>query len=46
MIARRGRAAYTGDRSRDAVDAGAVGVAVIVEAVSRAWQESAIRLEA
>ena len=46
MVARRGRAAYTGDRSRDAVDAGAVGVAVIVEAVSRAWQESAIRLQA
>jgi dihydroxyacetone kinase phosphoprotein-dependent L subunit len=46
MVARRGRAAYTGDRSRDSVDAGALGVAVIVEGVSRAWQESAIRLQA
>ena len=46
MVAKRGRAAYTGDRSRDSVDAGAVGVAVIFEAVSRAWQESAMKLEA
>ena len=44
MIAKRGRAAYTGDRSQDSVDAGAVGVAVIVEAVSRAWQESSVNL--
>ena len=27
MVAKRGRAAYTGERSRDSVDAGAVGVA-------------------
>jgi dihydroxyacetone kinase phosphoprotein-dependent L subunit len=44
MVAKRGRAAYTGDRSRDSVDAGAVGVAVIVEAVSRAWQGASINL--
>jgi dihydroxyacetone kinase phosphoprotein-dependent L subunit len=40
MLARRGRAAYTGERSRDSVDAGAIGVAVIFEAVSRAWREA------
>jgi dihydroxyacetone kinase phosphoprotein-dependent L subunit len=40
MLAQRGRASYTGDRSRDSVDAGAVGVAVMFEAVSEAWRES------
>jgi phosphoenolpyruvate---glycerone phosphotransferase subunit DhaL len=40
MVAQRGRAAYTGERSRDSVDAGAIGVAVILEAVSKAWQEA------
>jgi phosphoenolpyruvate---glycerone phosphotransferase subunit DhaL len=40
MLAERGRASYTGERSRDSVDAGAVGVAVMFEAVSKAWQES------
>jgi phosphoenolpyruvate---glycerone phosphotransferase subunit DhaL len=40
MLAMRGRASYTGERSRDSVDAGAVGVAVLFEAVSKAWQES------
>ena len=40
MLAQRGRASYTGERSRDSVDAGAIGVAVMLEAVSRAWQES------
>jgi dihydroxyacetone kinase phosphoprotein-dependent L subunit len=40
MLAQRGRASYTGERSRDSVDAGAVGVAVMFEAVSKAWQES------
>jgi dihydroxyacetone kinase-like protein len=40
MLAQRGRASYTGDRSRDSVDAGAVGVAVLFEAVSKAWRES------
>jgi hypothetical protein len=38
MVAMRGRAAYTGERSRDSVDAGAVGVAVMFEQVSKAWQ--------
>ena len=40
MLAQRGRASYTGDRSRDSVDAGAMGVAVMFEAVSKAWRES------
>ena len=40
MVAMRGRASYTGERSRDSVDAGAVGIAVMFEAVSKAWQES------
>ncbi len=40
MLAQRGRAAYTGERSRDSVDAGAIGVAVMFEAVSKAWQEA------
>ncbi len=40
MLAKRGRASYTGDRSRDSVDAGAVGVAVMFEAVSKAWRGS------
>jgi dihydroxyacetone kinase-like protein len=40
MLAQRGRASYTGERSRDSVDAGAMGVAVMFEAVSKAWQET------
>jgi dihydroxyacetone kinase-like protein len=40
MLAQRGRAAYTGERSRDSADAGAIGVAVMFEAVSRAWREA------
>lgn len=37
MIAKRGRAAYTGERSIGSLDAGAVGVAVMFERVSEAW---------
>lgn len=44
MIAMRGRAAYTGERSRDSVDAGAIGIAVMFEAVSKAWQEAELEL--
>jgi phosphoenolpyruvate---glycerone phosphotransferase subunit DhaL len=44
MVAQRGRAAYTGERSRGSVDAGAIGVAVMFEAVSRAWQEAELEL--
>jgi len=44
MLAKRGRASYTGERSRDSVDAGAIGVAVLLEAVSKAWREAGARL--
>ncbi len=37
MIAKRGRASYTGERSRGSVDAGAMAVAVIVEQLQQAW---------
>ncbi len=40
MLAMRGRASYTGERSRGSVDAGAIGIAVMFEAVSKAWQGS------
>jgi phosphoenolpyruvate---glycerone phosphotransferase subunit DhaL len=40
MLAQRGRASYTGERSRASADAGAIGIAVLFEAVSRAWRES------
>ena len=40
MVAQRGRASYTGERSRDSADAGAIGIAVMFEAVSNAWRES------
>ncbi len=43
MLAQRGRAAYTGERSRDSVDAGAIGVAVMFEAVSKAWREAEVQ---
>ena len=38
MVAKRGRASYTGERSRGSVDAGAMAVAVMVEHVHQAWQ--------
>jgi dihydroxyacetone kinase-like protein len=40
MLAQRGRASYTGERSRGSVDAGAMGIAVMFEAVSEAWREA------
>ena len=41
MLAMRGRASYTGERSRASSDAGAIGVAVMFEAVSKSWREAA-----
>lgn len=38
MVARRGRASYTGERSRGSVDAGAMAVAVMVEHIHQVWQ--------
>jgi dihydroxyacetone kinase/dihydroxyacetone kinase-like protein len=40
MVAKRGRASYTGERSRASADAGAIAVAVIVERISETWQSS------
>lgn len=37
LVARRGRAAYTGDRSKGSVDAGAMAVAVITERINQVW---------
>jgi dihydroxyacetone kinase/dihydroxyacetone kinase-like protein len=39
MVARRGRASYTGERSRGSVDAGALAVAVIVERINETWPQ-------
>jgi dihydroxyacetone kinase, phosphoprotein-dependent, L subunit len=39
MLALRGRAAYTGERSRGSVDAGATAIGVILQAISAAWRE-------
>jgi len=42
MLAKRGRASYSGERSMDSVDAGAMAVAVIFEAVSQAWSPTSV----
>ncbi len=39
MLAMRGRAAYTGDRSRASVDAGATAIGVILQDISAAWRD-------
>ncbi len=39
MIAKKGRAAYTGERSIGTLDAGAVGVAVMFERLAEVWAE-------
>jgi len=39
MLAKRGRAAYTGERSIGTLDAGAIAMAVLFEAVSKAWKD-------
>jgi phosphoenolpyruvate---glycerone phosphotransferase subunit DhaL len=41
MVAKRGRAAYTGERSRGSVDAGATAVALLAERISEAWPKQA-----
>lgn len=38
MLAKRGRAAYTGERSIGTLDAGAVAIAVLFEAVAQEWK--------
>jgi dihydroxyacetone kinase-like protein len=42
MLAQRGRASYTGDRSRSSPDAGAIAIAVLFEAVLQAWQQAQV----
>ena len=39
MLAMRGRAAYTGERSRTSVDAGATAIGVILQEISAAWRD-------
>ena len=39
MIAKKGRAAYTGERSIGSVDPGAVAIAVIAESICAAWRQ-------
>jgi phosphoenolpyruvate---glycerone phosphotransferase subunit DhaL len=39
MLAKRGRASYTGERSIGTLDAGAVAVAVMFERISQAWKD-------
>ncbi|HEY7261335.1 MAG TPA: dihydroxyacetone kinase subunit DhaL [Trebonia sp.] len=43
MLAKRGRAAYTGERSVGTLDAGAVAVAVMFEALADQWAQPAER---
>lgn len=40
LVAKRGRASYTGERSRGSVDAGAMAVAVLAEAIAKAWKDN------
>lgn len=37
LVAKRGRASYTGERSKGSVDAGAMALAVIAERISNVW---------
>jgi dihydroxyacetone kinase-like protein len=41
MVAKRGRASYTGERSRGSVDAGATAVALLAERISETWSKQA-----
>ena len=40
LLAKRGRAAYSGERSIGTVDAGAMAIAVMFEAINAAWQKN------
>lgn len=39
LVAKRGRASYTGERSKGSVDAGATALAVLAEKLSAVWRE-------
>ncbi|MDT0166586.1 dihydroxyacetone kinase subunit DhaL [Actinotalea sp. AC32] len=43
MVARRGRASYTGERSRGSVDAGAMALAVLIDSINTAWTKETAR---
>ena len=45
MLAKRGRASYTGERSIGTLDAGAVGVAVMFERLAEIWPADVNRAE-
>ena len=40
LVAKRGRASYTGERSKGSVDAGAMAVAVLADAIAKAWKDN------
>ena len=42
LVARRGRASYTGERSKGSVDAGAMALAVIIERINTEWQTEGV----
>jgi phosphoenolpyruvate---glycerone phosphotransferase subunit DhaL len=42
MLAKRGRASYAGERSKESVDAGAMAIAVLFERVSTAWRPTTV----
>jgi dihydroxyacetone kinase/dihydroxyacetone kinase-like protein len=39
-VAKRGRASYTGDRSRDTYDAGSIAIAVMAEKLVEVWEKA------
>ena len=41
LVAKRGRASYTGERSRGSVDPGAVAVALMLKNLATAFREAA-----
>jgi phosphoenolpyruvate---glycerone phosphotransferase subunit DhaL len=42
MLAKRGRASYTGDHSKESPDAGAIAIAVLFERVSTEWTPTSV----
>ncbi|MBA3264809.1 MAG: dihydroxyacetone kinase subunit L [Nocardioidaceae bacterium] len=42
MVAKRGRASYTGERSKGSVDAGAMAVAVLTERIHEVWKTEGV----
>src|SRR3954465_6414216 len=42
MLAQRGRAAYSGERSQNSVDAGAMAIAVMFERITQAWSPTSV----